>query len=214
MKILILNRLFAKLRIFNLKLLFNKYFKKSKEAESFWQLLKNPDSEFGIMTSYVYNPKDIENKLNELKFSNLQMKLSKLKLFIFFDDIYKYTYEHEVGEIRAEKFLIFKVNKRKDVIDLMHEYDQQCVIYKKRNMFYVINSNEITVKTLVIKTNFKKLLKLNEKHLNLLFSVFVEEKFKEKKFTFKNIYVMERFSGFKRYLLLSKSYKIKWYKLI
>jgi hypothetical protein len=83
MKMLILNRLFAKLRIFNLKLLFNKYFKKSKEAESFWQLLKNPDSEFGIMTSYVYNPKDIENKLNELKFSNLQMKLSKLKLFIF-----------------------------------------------------------------------------------------------------------------------------------
>ena len=206
--------LLAKLKIFKLRYLYNKYYKQSNEIESFWKLLKDPESDLGIMTAYTYNPKDIDNKLNDLKFSSLQMKLLKLKLFVFFDDIYKYTYEHEVGETRAEKFLLFKVNKRKEIIDLMHEYNQPCVIYKCKNKFLLINHDETTVKTIEIKINYKKVLKLKAKHLQTLFSALLEEKFKEKKYIFRNIYIRERFFGFKRYVLNSNKYKKVWYKLI
>jgi len=155
-----------------------------------WQHIEG-DKSFGVISPFrkYYSEKENLERYNELK----KIIRDRLKLgFIEMEGGFK-----EEGEWVHEKSLFIPNIKKEDLIEIGEKFDQYSVIYKDKNEFIEIGTNDFSVKGQVlsdfIKKGWNKNTQINSELTKELFSKLVKGSHKDRKFLFnlKESYLLE-----------------------
>lgn len=149
------------------------------------------DKSFGVISPFrkYYSEKENLERYSELK----KIIRDKLKLgYIELDGGFK-----EEGEWVHEKSLFIPNIKKEDLLNLGEKFDQYSVIYKDKNEFVEIGTNDFSVKGQIlsdfIKKGWNKNIQINSKLTKELFSKLIKGSHKDRKFLFnmKESYLLE-----------------------
>ena len=155
-----------------------------------WQHIEG-DKSFGVISPFrkYYSKKENLERYNELK----KIIRDKLRLgYIELDGGFK-----EEGEWVHEKSLFIPNIIKEDLIELGKKFDQYSVIYKDKNEFIEIGTNDFSVKGQIlsdfIKKGWNKNMQINSELTKELFSKLIKGSHKDRKFLFnlKESYLLE-----------------------
>jgi len=155
-----------------------------------WQHIEG-DKSFGVISPFrkYYSKKENLERYNELK----KIIRDKLRLgYIELDGGFK-----EEGEWVHEKSLFIPDIIKEDLIELGEKFDQYSVIYKDKNEFIEIGTNDFSVKGQIlwdfIKKGWNKNMQINSELTKELFSKLIKGSHKDRKFLFnlKESYLLE-----------------------
>ena len=155
-----------------------------------WQHIEE-DKSFGVISPFrkYYSKKENLERYNELK----KIIRDKLRLgYIELDGGFK-----EEGEWVHEKSLFIPDIIKEDLIELGEKFDQYSVIYKDKNEFIEIGTNDFSVKGQIlsdfIKKGWNKNMQINSELTKELFSKLIKGSHKDRKFLFnlKESYLLE-----------------------
>ena len=155
-----------------------------------WQHIEG-DKSFGVISPFrkYYSKKENLERYNELK----KIIRDKLRLgYIELDGGFK-----EEGEWVHEKSLFIPNIIKGDLIELGEKFDQYSVIYKDKNEFIEIGTNDFSVKGQIlsdfIKKGWNKNMQINSELTKELFSKLIKGSHKDRKFLFnlKESYLLE-----------------------
>ena len=155
-----------------------------------WQHIEG-DKSFGVISPFrkYYSKKENLERYNELK----KIIRDKLRLgYIELDGGFK-----EEGEWVHEKSLFIPNIIKEDLIELGEKFDQYSVIYKDKNEFIEIGTNDFSVKGQIlsdfIKKGWNKNMQINSELTKELFSKLIKGSHKDRKFLFnlKESYLLE-----------------------
>ena len=155
-----------------------------------WQHIEE-DKSFGVISPFrkYYSEKENLERYNELK----KIIRDTLRLgYIELDGGFK-----EEGEWVHEKSLFIPDIIKEDLIELGEKFDQYSVIYKDKNEFIEIGTNDFSVKGQIlsdfIKKGWNKNMQINSELTKELFSKLIKGSHKDRKFLFnlKESYLLE-----------------------
>jgi hypothetical protein len=155
-----------------------------------WQHIEG-DKSFGVISPFrkYYSEKENIERYNDLK----KIIRDKLKLgYIEMDGGFK-----EEGTWVKEKSLFIPNIKKEDLIELGEKFDQYSVIYKDKNEFIEIGTNDFSVKGQIlsdfIKNGWNKNMQINSKWTEEFFSKLIKGSHRDRKFLFnlKESYLLE-----------------------
>jgi hypothetical protein len=175
-----------------------------------WQFVEDDNRSFGIMSSFTLLATPDEN---EKSFEILKKEIQSLGYgFVEFRGPY---------QEKPEKSLFIASIKENQLMDLGEKFSQDAVIYKDRNKFVMVGTNQDNYGQVIDtfkKSAGKDNIDLTKDAIKVFYSSILSGRHSDKKFVFKSeelaVEMLEMNSFFRNMLIYNKNKPLQWFKII